>query len=126
MTQVDSWQGATILASAEDELVGKTLNDTYAVERLLGEGGMGRVYLARHTRIQQKRVAVKVLHREFVRNAEILARFQREAETAASISHPNVVAVYDVDCTPHGLPYLVSEYLEGIDLGQYLKQEKTL
>lgn len=122
MTQIDSWQGATILASTDDELVGKTLNDTYAVERLLGEGGMGRVYLARHTRIQQKRVAVKVLHREFVRNAEVLARFQREAETAASISHPNVVAVYDVDCSPHGLPYLVSEYLEGIDLGQHLKQ----
>lgn len=126
MTQIDSWQGATILASTDDELVGKTLNDTYAVERLLGEGGMGRVYLARHTRIQQKRVAVKVLHREFVRNAEILARFQREAETAASISHPNVVAVYDVDCTPQGLPYLVSEYLEGVDLGQHLKQVSKL
>lgn len=126
--QVDSWQGATILADAEaeDEVVGTTLNSTYSVERILGEGAMGRVYEARHTRIAQKRVAVKVLRPEYLRNAEVLARFQREAETAASISHPNVVAVYDVDRTPRGLPYLVSEYLEGIDLGRHLKQRKKL
>jgi hypothetical protein len=126
MTQVDSWQGATILADAEDEVVGKTLNDTYSVERILGEGGMGRVYRARHTRIAQKHVAVKVLHPEYVRNAEVLARFQREAEAAASISHPNVVALYDVDRTPRGLPYLVCEYLEGLDLADHLKQQKKL
>jgi serine/threonine protein kinase len=115
-----SWQGATVLAEADDDLLGKTLNDTYRVERVLGEGGMGRVYQARHTRIAQKQLAVKVLHPEFVRNTEVLARFQREAETAASISHPNVVAVYDVDRTPRGLPYLVCEYLEGIDLSDHL------
>jgi serine/threonine protein kinase len=121
MKQVDSWQGSTSLANAEDELIGKTLNNTYSVERILGEGAMGRVYQARHTRIAQKLVAVKVLRPEHLRNAEVLARFQREAETAASISHPNVVAVYDVDRTLRGMSYLVSEYLEGLDLGQYLK-----
>ena len=126
MSLVDSWQGSTILANAEDELVGKTLNNTYAVERVLGEGAMGRVYQARHTRIAQKLVAVKVLRPEYLRNADVLARFQREAETAASISHPNVVAVYDVDRTSRGLSYLVSEYLEGIDLGLYLKQQKKV
>ena len=126
MTPVDLWQGATILADAEDELIGRTLNNTYSVERVLGEGGMGRVYLARHTRIAQKRVAVKVLHPEYMRNADVLARFQREAETAASISHPNVVAVYDIDRTARGAPYLVSEYLEGLDLGQYLEQKNRL
>jgi len=125
MNQVDFWQGATIPA-ADDELIGKTLNNTYSVERVLGEGGMGRVYLARHTRIAQKRVAVKVLHPEYMRSAEVLARFQREAETAASISHPNVIAVYDIDRTLLGSPYLVSEYLEGLDLGQYLEQQNKL
>jgi serine/threonine protein kinase len=106
-----------------EDLIGLTLNDTYVPERILGEGGMGRVYLARHTRIRQKRVAVKVLHPEFFLNAQVLARFQREAETAAAISHPNVITVLDVDRTPHGLPYLVTEYLDGIDLAEQLKAQ---
>jgi len=126
MNQVASWEGATILAGAEDELVGTTLDNTYLVERVLGEGGMGRVYLARHTRIAQRRVAVKVLHPEYMRSAEMLARFQREAEAAAAISHPNVVVLYDVDRTPNGLPYLICEYLDGIDLWQFIKQKKRL
>lgn len=124
--QDDSWQGTTIVAAAEDDVVGMTLNDTYSVERIVGEGAMGRVYQARHTRIAQKRVAVKVLRPEYLRNTEALARFRREAETAASICHPNVVAVYDIDRTPRGLPYLVTEYLEGLDLGLRLKQKKKL
>ena len=124
--QADSWQGSTILAAAEDDVIGKTLDNTYLVERLVGEGAMGRIYLARHTRIAQKCVAVKVLRPEHLRNAEVRARFQREAETAASINHPNVVAVYDVDRTAGGRSYLVTEYLEGLDLGRHLKQQKKL
>ncbi|HWZ89892.1 MAG TPA: serine/threonine-protein kinase [Polyangiaceae bacterium] len=116
------WSDSAAPRDAGEELIGVTLNDSYVVERLLGEGGMGRVYLARHTRIRQKRVAVKVLHPEFFGNAQVLARFQREAETAAAISHPNVVAVLDIDRTPHGLPYLVCEYLEGIDLADQLNR----
>ncbi|MBN1610208.1 MAG: protein kinase [Polyangiaceae bacterium] len=126
LQHLDSWQGTTIVAPAEDEVVGKTLNDTYIVERIVGEGAMGRIYQARHTRIAQKRVAVKVLRREYLRNQEVLARFRREAETAASISHPNVVAVYDIDRTEQGLPYLVTEYLDGIDLGEHLRRQKKL
>jgi len=123
---VTSWSGATVPQDIGEDLLGVTLNDTYVVERVLGEGGMGRVYLARHTRIGQKRVAVKVLHPEFFGNSQMLARFQREAETAAAISHPNVVAVLDIDRTPHGLPYLVCEYLEGIDLADQLKAHGKL
>lgn len=122
---IEPWRGREGPESSDD-LVGVTLNDSYAVERLLGEGGMGRVYLARHTRISQKRVAVKVLHPEFARNEQVLARFQREAEAAAAISHPNVVAVLDIDVTPRGMPYLVCEYLEGIDLSDYLREVKRL
>jgi len=121
-----SWSGATEPVDLGEDLIGVTLNDTYVVERVLGEGGMGRVYLARHTRIGQKRVAVKVLHPEFFGNTQVLARFQREAETAAAISHPNVVAVLDIARTPHGLPYLVCEYLEGIDLSDQLKAHGKL
>jgi len=121
-----SWTGATEPVDIGEDLIGVTLNDTYVPERILGEGGMGRVYLARHTRIGQKRVAVKVLHPEFFGNAHVLARFQREAETAAAISHPNVVTVLDIDRTPHGLPYLVCEYLEGLDLADELKAHGKL
>jgi len=99
-----------------DDLVGKKLNGTYIIDTVLGEGGMGRVYRARHTRIMSKEFAVKVLRPEFTRNAEVVARFRREAEAAACISHPNVVGVYDVDQTPEGHSYLVCEYLKGADL----------
>jgi serine/threonine protein kinase len=122
---LEPWRGVDAPESS-DELVGVTLNDSYVVERLLGEGGMGRVYLARHTRIAQKRVAVKVLHPEFASNQQVLARFQREAEAAAAISHPNVVAVLDIDVTPRGMPYLVCEYIEGIDLSDHLHEVKRL
>jgi len=122
---IESWRGLEAPESGDD-LVGTTLNGTYAVERLLGEGGMGRVYLAQHKRIAQKRVAIKVLHDEFSGSAQVLARFQREAEAAAAISHPNVVTVLDVDVTPRGMPYLVCEFLEGVDLSDHLKEVKRL
>src|SRR3954462_15759952 len=118
---IESWRGASVPDSG-DALVGVTLNNTYAVERLLGEGGMGRVYLARHTRIAQKRVAIKVLQKEFAGSAQGLARFQREAEGAAALSHPNVVSVLDIATTARGMPYLVCEYLEGVDLADHLKE----
>ena len=118
-----SWSSETAPAdSSRDELLGVTLNGTYSVERVLGEGGMGRVYLARHTRVGKKRVAVKVLREEYARNEEVLQRFQREAEAGAAVSHPNVMTVFDVDRTPNGAAYLVCEYLEGVDLGAHLKQ----
>src|SRR5262245_8403159 len=79
----------------EDELLGRTLNDNYRIASVLGEGGMGRVYRARHTRIPQKVFAVKVLRPDLARDPDQLARFQREAEAAACVSHPNVVGVYD-------------------------------
>jgi serine/threonine protein kinase len=122
---IESWRGLEAPASGDD-LVGTTLNSTYAVERLLGEGGMGRVYLAQHKRIAQKRVAIKVLHGDLATNPQVLARFQREAESAAVISHPNVVTVLDVDVTPRGMPYMVCEFLEGIDLADHLKDVQRL
>ncbi|MBW2456914.1 MAG: protein kinase [Deltaproteobacteria bacterium] len=115
-----SWYGTDDPDSEDDDLVGTTLSDTYAVSRILGEGGMGRVYEAQHTRIASKRFAVKALHPEFARRKDVIARFQREVEAAASITSPHVVGVYDVGETTDGRPYLVSELLEGQELGDYL------
>jgi len=114
-----SWSGYPPPGN-NDPLVGQTLNGTYVVESVLGEGGMGRVYRAHHTRIANKCFAIKVLRPEFSSNAEMVARFRREAEAAACITHPNVVEVYDVDETPELCTYLVCEYLLGIDMSEHL------
>jgi serine/threonine-protein kinase len=103
-----------------DDLLGATLNETYQIVRVLGEGGMGRVYEARHTRLMSKRFAIKVLHPEYTRQPEVISRFQREAEAAASLRSPHVVGVYDVGKTPDGRPFMVAEYLEGKELAEHL------
>jgi serine/threonine-protein kinase len=105
-----------------DPLLGRVLDNTYQVLRLVGEGGMGRVYEARHLRLRDRRLAVKVLLPELARDSEIVARFQREAESASSIGHPNVVEVYDVSKTPDGTPYMVAELLAGEELGARIER----
>ena len=106
----------------EDPIVGQLLGDSYEVLRVIGEGGMGRVYEARHTRLHTKRFAVKLLHHELARQPEVVTRFQREAEAASVLTHPNVVGVYDVNTSADGRPYIVAELLEGVELGNYLER----
>jgi serine/threonine protein kinase len=106
----------------EDPLVGQVLAGSYEVTRVLGEGGMGRVYEARHRRLPGKRFAVKFLHPDLMRQPEVVTRFQREAEAASNITHPNVVSVHDVNVTSDGQPYIVAELLQGEELGQYLER----
>ncbi|WP_437910928.1 serine/threonine-protein kinase [Sorangium sp. So ce327] len=108
--------------AVRDDLVGKTLNETYTVVRVVGEGGMGRVYEARHTRISSKRFAIKMLHPEFARQPQVISRFQREAEAAAAVQSPYVVTVFDVHRTAEGRPFLVNEFLEGKELADYLNE----
>jgi serine/threonine-protein kinase len=103
-----------------DPFLGATLGDAYQIVRVVGEGGMGRVYEAKHTRLGNKRFAVKMLHAEYARQPDVVARFQREAEAASGIAHPNVVDVYDVHHTEDGRPYMVGEFLEGEELGGFL------
>jgi serine/threonine-protein kinase len=105
-----------------DPLLGVTLGDAYQVVRMVGEGGMGKVYEARHTRLSNKRFAVKMLHPEYARQPEVVARFQREAEAASGIAHPNVLDVYDVHHTEDGRPYMVGEFLEGEEFGEFLER----
>ncbi|HEY0985855.1 MAG TPA: serine/threonine-protein kinase [Kofleriaceae bacterium] len=97
--------------------VGSVIADTYVVEALLGRGGMGAVFLAHHRRLAGKRVAIKILHTE-IEDADIVARFKREAEIAARLNHPNIVGVIDYNVAPDGTPYLVLDYLEGETLAQ--------
>ena len=94
--------------------VGSLIADTYVVESLLGRGGMGSVYLASHTRLPGKQVAIKILHGDLV-DPEAIGRFKHEAEIASRLNHPNIVTVHDFNVTPDGVPYLVLEYYTNRD-----------
>lgn len=102
--------------------VGEVLGGSYRVKRRIAVGGMGEVYLCRHTRLPGNYVA-KVLARELDGNGENYARFRREAEIVAALQHPNVVQVLDFNVTPSGSPYLIMEYLNGKDLGAFLAEQ---
>ena len=103
---------------------GTLLAGKYEIRRRLGSGGMGAVYEARHARMN-KRVAVKVIHPQFAKNAEAVGRFLREAEAAARIRHPNVIDVVDID-ERHEPPFMVLEYLEGRSLATVLERDQKL
>ena len=107
------------------------LASRYLLEKRLGRGAMGQVYLARDENLVTRRVAVKtvrpdILNDEDMQEGEAIARFEREARTAASIRHPNVVDVTDFGKTPEGVFFLVMEYVEGETLHQLLRREGTL
>ncbi|WP_437682973.1 serine/threonine-protein kinase [Sorangium sp. So ce131] len=103
-----------------DPLVGTTVAGAYVVTRLLGEGGMGRVYETQHTRIPGKRFALKTLHADLAQHPTVLARFQREAEAVASVRSPHIVEIFDVNRLSDGRPCIITEYLEGQGLGDLL------
>ena len=111
-----------------ENLVGATLDGKYRIEKELGRGGMGAVYLATHLGTERP-VAVKVIVPQFMQRAEFVERFRREARAAGRLRHPNVVDVTDFGFTdtPQGkVAYLVMEYLDGCTLGEILEEEKKL
>ena len=107
------------------DLAGQRIADRYDVVRLLGEGGMGQVYEARHVELD-KQVAIKFLFLELAEDEELLARFRREARITAALRHANIVEVMDFGVTGEGLPWLVMEYLTGESLQEILEREGRL
>jgi hypothetical protein len=101
--------------------IGDVIAGKYEIERVLGVGGMGLVVAARHLHIGQ-RVAIKFLHREVSRDPQAIARFLREARAAVALSSQHAAKVLDVGTLDAGLPYMVMEYLEGLDLEQTLQR----
>ena len=103
---------------------GSIINDRYQIIKTLGEGGMANVYLA-HDNILDRNVAVKVLRGDLANDEKFVRRFQREALSASSLSHPNIVEMYDVG-EDDGQYYIVMEYVDGKTLKQVLKQRGHL
>jgi len=111
-----------------ERYVGQTLDDKYRLDRLLGQGGMGAVYLATHLGTERY-VALKLIAPQFMRNEEFVERFKREARAAGRLRHPNVVDVTDFGFSGSGadrVAYLVMEYLDGCTLSDVLAEEDRL
>ena len=107
-----------------DKYIGKKLDGRYEITELIGVGGMADVYKATDTE-DNKTVAVKILKREYGENDEFLRRFRNESKTVASLSHPNIVKVYDVGFSDK-LQFMVMEYIDGITLKEYIENERVL
>ena len=103
---------------------GQKINDRYQIIRSIGEGGMANVYLAYDT-ILDRNVAVKILRGDLADDEKFVRKFQREAISASSLSHPNIVEVYDVG-EDDGKYFIVMEYVDGRTLKSLIKKRGAL
>lgn len=115
-----TWPGGTVVCPDDGEpleedpakLVGRTLDGTYRLEELVGQGGFGMVFRAQHELLGD-RVAIKILKRELAASPDVVRRFVREGRVARTIHHDNVVAIHDLRSSASGIVFLVMEFLEG-------------
>ncbi|HWO01839.1 MAG TPA: protein kinase [Blastocatellia bacterium] len=114
-------EAATVSTSAgiKDLMVGRVLSGRYRLLEKVGEGGMGVVYKAQHVKMKRL-AAVKLLSPDFSRNAEFIARFEREAEMASRLDHPNAVAIYDYGQAEDGVVYLAMKFISGQPLASVI------
>ena len=107
-----------------DPLIGRVLQGKYKVIKLLGEGGMGAVYVGEQTLGERvRKVAIKTLHERLSRDEAIRARFHREVGTLAGLEHPNTVQVFDFGTAEDGQLFLVMEFVQGRSIADHLEKE---
>ncbi|MBZ0184641.1 MAG: serine/threonine protein kinase, partial [Candidatus Obscuribacterales bacterium] len=116
----DNRQGQSMKLKVGDQVGGH-----YIIERLLGYGGMGRVYQARHEHIDRT-VAIKTLHEHLASDPSTLERFKQEAEATSSLHHPNLATIYDFGLISGKVPYIVMEFLDGTSLDAMLERRGKL
>ena len=107
------------------DMEGTLLSSRYSIAGLVGRGGMAEVYLA-HDMVLGHTVALKLLKEQYVDSEEFRKRFRREAESIASLSHPNIVSAYDWGTAEDGRPYIAMEYVEGGTLAKRIARKGTL
>jgi serine/threonine protein kinase len=108
-----------------DPYVGTVLANVYEIHSIIGHGGMGVVYKARHA-MMDRIVAIKMLKAQLITDSMSVKRFQQEVKASSRINHPHVVAVYNFGLTPQGLPYIVMDYLEGNTLAGVIRRDGQL
>ena len=116
--------GERLGSGDEDILIGRTIG-RYEIVCQVGQGGMARLYRARHKFLPQE-FAIKFLFGEFAANPQIVTRFHREAQAVSQIKHPNIVQTVDFGQTDEGLPFMVMEFIEGASLSQYIAAHHPL
>lgn len=112
---------ADLADESSDALIGRLIGDKYTIVRLLGRGGMGKVYEAKHAALA-RRFAIKFLQPRYAEDREMLRRFENEAKAAGRLEHPNLAAVTDFGRMEDGAPYLVMEYLHGEDCANLVRR----
>ena len=112
-------------ATSGDPWIGRTVNEKFRIEALLGQGGMGRVYRARHLTLDRT-VVLKMLHRAFSGDPQVAQRFQREARAASRLNHPNSIAVLDFGAAEDGTLFMAMEHVGGRDLAGVVAEEFPL
>jgi serine/threonine-protein kinase len=109
------------IAAVVDPLLGRVIDGRYRVEKMIGEGGMGVVYLITHA-VLGKRMALKVLRGDMARDSDVVQRFMQEAQSATSIGHQNIIDISDFGRLPDGSVYFVMEYLDGQSLSKMISR----
>lgn len=104
-------------------LIGVTLDSRYFIQKELGQGGVGAVYLAQDRKLHDKPVVIKVLLEKSLQNSWVVQKFQQEKEALARVDHPGVVGVLDTGELPDGKPYLVMQFIDGVTLRSQIKPE---
>lgn len=116
------FDGANLIAEVHDPLLGTRLAEHYKILSIIGHGGMGVVYKAKHD-MMDRFVAIKMLQAQHVRDGNAIRRFRQEAKAASRLSHPNVITIHDFGMSPNGQPYIVMDYIEGIGLDAIIKKD---
>ena len=116
--------GSTSSVDIVRERLQRIIEGKYRIERLLGKGGMGQVFLA-HDLTLEREVAIKVLPPDVAQDDQVVRRFQQEAKTAAKLDHPNIIPIYRVE-SEGGLNYFVMKYISGTSLEDLLEQKEPL
>jgi serine/threonine-protein kinase len=112
-------------SSHNDPLIGSRLANRYEIVSMIGKGGMGIVYKARHE-VMDRSMAIKMLHSSMVAAPEAVKRFFQEAQTISQVKHHHIVTLYDFGMSPQAQPFIVMDYLQGKNLKQLVKEEGAL
>jgi serine/threonine protein kinase/tetratricopeptide (TPR) repeat protein len=114
-----------LMTILEEDLVGTVLENKYEILEKIGAGGMGAVYKARH-QLMHRQVAIKMVLAQLSANSMTLKRFTQEARATSQLNHPNILTVFDFGISPSNQPYLVMDFLEGVNFGRVLEETRQI